>query len=98
VARLILDTGVLVQAVRGRIDLAAFGAGDDVAVPAIALAEDLTGVELDADPARRAAQQAFVQELLSSCRSSSTRGRSRSTMRRCWLTYGASAVRMVHTT
>jgi tRNA(fMet)-specific endonuclease VapC len=64
VARLILDTGVLVEAVRGRIDLADVGAGDDVAVPAIALAEYLVGVELDADPARQAAQRAFVEELL----------------------------------
>jgi tRNA(fMet)-specific endonuclease VapC len=64
VARLILDTGVLVEAVRGRIDLAPFGSGDDVAVPAIALAEYLTGVELDTDPARQAAQRAFVEELL----------------------------------
>jgi hypothetical protein len=32
--------------------------------PAVALAEYLTGVELDTDPARRAAQQAFLEELL----------------------------------
>ncbi len=63
-ARLILDTGVLVQAVRGKIDLAAFGAGDDIALPAVAVAEYLTGVELDADPARQAAQRAFLDELL----------------------------------
>jgi tRNA(fMet)-specific endonuclease VapC len=64
VARLILDTGVLVEAVRGRIDLSAIAAGDDVALPAVALAEYLTGVELDGDPARRAAQHAFLDELL----------------------------------
>jgi len=64
VARLILDTGVLVDAVRGRIDLDAFAAGDDVALPAVALAEYLTGIELDGDPARRAAQHVFLDELL----------------------------------
>ena len=63
-ARLILDTGVLVAAVRGRIDMAAFGDLDDIAVPAVALAEYLTGVESDGDPARQAAQRAFVEELL----------------------------------
>ncbi len=63
-ARLILDTGVVVAAVRGRIDLAVIGGQDDVALSAVAVAEYLTGVELDADPARRAAQAAFLEELL----------------------------------
>lgn len=63
-ARLILDTGVIVAAVRGRLDLGVFGDQDDIAVPAIAVAEYLTGVELDADPARRAAQASFLDELL----------------------------------
>lgn len=63
-ARVILDTGVLVAAVRGHLDLAAFAEEDDVALPAVALAEYLTGVELDTDPARRAAQHAFLEELL----------------------------------
>jgi tRNA(fMet)-specific endonuclease VapC len=60
----ILDTGVLVAAVRGHLGLAAFAEEDDVALPAVALAEYLTGVELDTDPARRAAQHAFLEELL----------------------------------
>lgn len=63
-ARVILDTGVLVAAVRGRLDVTAFAAEDDVALPAVALAEYLTGVELDHDPARQAAQQAFLDDLL----------------------------------
>ncbi|MGH3695683.1 MAG: PIN domain-containing protein [Pseudonocardiaceae bacterium] len=63
-ARVILDTGVLVAAVRGRLDLAAFAEQDDVALPAVALAEYSTGVELDDNPARRAAQRAFLEELL----------------------------------
>ena len=46
-ARAILDTGVLVASVRGRLDAAAFAAEDDVALPAVVLAEYLTGVELD---------------------------------------------------
>jgi len=64
VARVILDTGVLVACVRGHLDVTAFAAEDDIALPAVALAEYLTGVELDDDPARRAAQQAFLAELL----------------------------------
>jgi len=64
VARLILDTGVLVAAVRGRLDPSAYTDEDDVALPAVVLAEYLTGIELDDDPARRAAQQAFLDELL----------------------------------
>lgn len=63
-ARVILDTGVLVAAVRGRLDLAAIAEEDDVALPVVALAEYLTGVELDPDPARRAVQHAFLEELL----------------------------------
>lgn len=63
-ARVILDAGVLVAGVRGHLEVAAFAGEDDVALPAVALAEYLTGVELDKDPARQAAQQAFLVELL----------------------------------
>jgi tRNA(fMet)-specific endonuclease VapC len=63
-ARVILDTGVLVASVRGRLDAAAFAAEDDVALPAVVLAEYLTGVKLDHDLARQAAQQAFLDDLL----------------------------------
>lgn len=63
-ARLILDTGVLVSAVRGRLHPSGYTAEDDVALPAVAVAEYLAGVELDGDPARRAAQRAFLDELL----------------------------------
>ena len=63
-ARLILDTGVLVAAVRGRLDPSAYAEEDDVALPAVVLAEYLTGVALDDDPARQAAQRAFLDELL----------------------------------
>jgi tRNA(fMet)-specific endonuclease VapC len=62
--RLILDTGVLVAMVRGRIDLGVIAAADDVALPAVAIAEFLTGVELDPDPARRGEQRAFLDALL----------------------------------
>jgi tRNA(fMet)-specific endonuclease VapC len=64
VARLILDTGVVVAAARGRLGDAAFSELDDIAIPADAVAEHLTGVELDGDPARRAAQSFFLEELL----------------------------------
>lgn len=63
-ARLILDTGVLVAGVRGRLDVAAVTDEDDVALPAVVLAEYLTGVALDTDPARQAAHRAFLDELL----------------------------------
>lgn len=63
-ARVILDTGVLVAGARSRLDLAAIADEDDVALPAVVLAEYLTGVLLDGDPARRAAQRAFLEELL----------------------------------
>jgi len=61
VDRLILDTGVLVAAVRGR---AAVPDDADVAIPAIVIAEYLAGVHLDRDAARQAAQQAFLAEVL----------------------------------
>ena len=64
-ARVILDTGVLVAVARRRLDLDAIGASDDVALPAIAVAEFLTGVELDEDSDRRAAHRAFLDDVLS---------------------------------
>jgi tRNA(fMet)-specific endonuclease VapC len=60
-----LDTGVLVAVARGRLDLGSMAADDDVALPALAIAEFLAGVELDTDPARRAGQQAFLDDVLS---------------------------------
>lgn len=62
--RLILDTGVLVEAVRGRLDVGAIADGDDVALAAISLAEFLVGVELHGDQAMQAAQRAFLDDLL----------------------------------
>ena len=59
-----LDTGVLVAVARGRLDLSAIATDDDVALPALAIAEFLVGVELDTDPARRAGQQAFLDDVL----------------------------------
>lgn len=63
-ARLILDTGVLIAGVRGRLDLAALADGDDVALPAVAVAEYLVGALLDADPGRADAQREFLEEVL----------------------------------
>ena len=40
-------------------------ATDDVALPAIAVAEFLTGVELDADTSRRSVHRAFLDDVLS---------------------------------
>ena len=59
--RLILDTGVLVAAVRGRATVPDDG---DVAIPAIVIAEYLAGVHLDRDAGRQAAQRAFLDEVL----------------------------------
>lgn len=63
-ARLILDTGVLVAGVRGRGPLRAVAATDDVAIPAVAVAEYLAGTLLDPDPGRSAAQRTFLEEVL----------------------------------
>ncbi|WP_131766953.1 PIN domain-containing protein [Candidatus Protofrankia californiensis] len=64
-ARLILDTGVLVAGARGLLDLAVMGDQDDVVLPAIALAEYTVGVLLTSDEAARAAQRAFLADVLS---------------------------------
>jgi tRNA(fMet)-specific endonuclease VapC len=64
VARLILDTGVLIDAVRDRVDLAALAGDDDVAIPAVAVAEYLLGPELDHDQRRAATQRAFLASVL----------------------------------
>jgi tRNA(fMet)-specific endonuclease VapC len=64
VARLILDTGVLVAGARGRLDLAGLADADDAAIPAIVLAEYDAGVLLTTDPGRAAAQRAFLEEVL----------------------------------
>ena len=59
--RLILDTGVLVAAVRGRILLP----GDaDISIPAVAVAEFLAGVHLGSDVGHQAAQRAFLEDVL----------------------------------
>lgn len=59
--RLIIDTGVLVAAVRRR---AAVPDDADVAIPTVVIAEYLAGVHLDTDAARQAAQKAFLDEVL----------------------------------
>jgi tRNA(fMet)-specific endonuclease VapC len=64
VARLILDTGVLVAAFRGRLDFGGFLDGDDVALPAVVIAEYLAGVHLDTDDGRSAAQREFLEDVL----------------------------------
>ncbi|MGH3842259.1 MAG: PIN domain-containing protein [Pseudonocardiaceae bacterium] len=63
-ARLILDTCVLVAGGRGRVDVGSLADTDDVALPAVVVAEYLAGVLLDADPGRAAAQRAFLDEVL----------------------------------
>lgn len=63
-ARLILDTGILVAAARGRLDLAALSDEDNVALPTVAVAEYLSGVHSDTSPTRRSAQEAFLDDVL----------------------------------
>jgi len=64
VARLILDTGVVIAGVRRHLDVTALADTDDVAIPAVAVAEYLAGTLLDTDPGRAAAQRAFLDEVL----------------------------------
>lgn len=59
--RLILDTGVLVGAVRRQVTVPDDA---DIAIPAVVIAEYLAGVRLDLDSGRRAAQTAFLDEIL----------------------------------
>ena len=67
-ARLILDTTVLIAAERARSGLSdALGDEDDVAIAAITAAELLVGVEL-ADARRRSPRNAFVQAVLAEVR------------------------------
>lgn len=63
-ARLILDTGVVIAGVRGHLDVAELADADDVAIPAIAVAEYLAGTLLDTDPGRSVAQRAFLDDVL----------------------------------
>jgi tRNA(fMet)-specific endonuclease VapC len=64
VARLILDTGVLIAAVRGRLSPTAIPDPDDAAIAAVSIAEYLAGVHRDTDPGRQAAQRAFLADFL----------------------------------
>lgn len=62
--RLILDTGVLIAAERGKASLDdVLRADDDVALAAVTVAELRTGVEL-ADSGRRSGREAFVAQVL----------------------------------
>ncbi|MFI6537646.1 PIN domain-containing protein [Nonomuraea sp. NPDC050547] len=62
--RLILDTGVLIAAGRGKASVdTVIGDADDVAISAITVAELLDGVE-PADDVRRPGRQAFVDQVL----------------------------------
>lgn len=63
-ARLILDTGVLIAAARNTIDLAELPDEDDPALPAIAVAEYLAGVHLDPDTDRQTTQRRFLDDIL----------------------------------
>lgn len=62
-ARLILDTGVLIAMDRGTVDLSeVIGDDDNVAVAAIVIAEYLTGVAGQTNPAKQASARSFLTE------------------------------------
>ena len=61
---MILDTGVLVAVARRRLNFDEIAVSDDVVLPAIAVAEFLTGTELDEDSDRRAAHRSFLDDVL----------------------------------
>lgn len=63
-ARLILDTGVLIAGARGRVNVTALADGDDAVVPAVVVAEYLSGTLLDTDTDRSASQRAFLDDVL----------------------------------
>jgi tRNA(fMet)-specific endonuclease VapC len=60
----ILDTGLLVKSVRGRLAPGTIDDQDDVTLPAIVVAEFLTGILGEADLARRTSQRAFLEHIL----------------------------------
>ncbi|MDI3422933.1 PIN domain-containing protein [Streptomyces luteolus] len=63
--RLILDTGVLIEAERGKLDLAAVGIEDDVVIAAVTAAELLTGVERAGTTQLRQRRQEFADLIFS---------------------------------
>ena len=63
-ADLILDTGVLVAAARGGQGIAGVSVEDDLAVPAVVVAEYLVGVTLAPSARRAAEQRAFLDQVL----------------------------------
>ncbi|WP_028927137.1 type II toxin-antitoxin system VapC family toxin [Pseudonocardia acaciae] len=62
-ARVILDTGVLIEVGRRRLGLSALSAQDDIALPAVVLAEYLAGLQIDPDPDRRARGRAELERI-----------------------------------
>lgn len=61
-ARLILDTGVVIAGVRGQFDVATLADADDVAIAAVSVAEYLAGTLLDSDPGRAGLASANSQK------------------------------------
>lgn len=64
-ARLILDSGVLIGIAREQLDLPVWAETDDLALPAVVIAEYLEGVILTTNEARRAQHRAFLDRTLS---------------------------------
>lgn len=91
-ARLILDTGVLVAGARGILDPAQLPDVDDVALPAVVVAEYLAGVLLDDDAGRRAAQRAFLEDVLAVTPVEDYDSTVANTAPNCLPTYGKPAV------
>jgi tRNA(fMet)-specific endonuclease VapC len=64
VARLTLDTCALIDGYRRRLNLDAITSTDNVAIPAVVVAEYLQGVLLTPDADRAERQRAFLEEAL----------------------------------
>lgn len=63
-AKLIFDTGILVAVDRGTLDLpSVLDDADNVALPAVVIAEFLTGVAAQTNPARQASARSFLTQL-----------------------------------
>lgn len=63
-ARLIIDTGVLIEAYRGRLPLGDLVGTDSMAVPAVAVAEFLHGAMLARNDDDAAGQRTFLRDAL----------------------------------
>ena len=65
-ARLILDTGVLIAGVRNKLSPTAFMDSDDIGIPAVVIAEYLTGLKLSSNTDEQTRQRDFLYHIIAS--------------------------------